>query len=319
MRDRPIINVMMGLPGSGKSYVAKNELSGIIISSDDIREELFGDINSQQDNNMVFMTLHSRICALLQEGKDVIFDATNIHRKNRIHFLKNVLNNIDCNKICHCVMTPYKLCLKRNAERKRVVPKYVIKRMYMNWEPPHRTEGWDEIVFHIDDESKAIINNEYNYDIFGKDDWDLMNFDQDNLHHQLSLGEHILKTYIEVVNNYPNDIILSVAASLHDIGKPFTKTYKKANGKNDGQAHYYNHENTGAYESFFYIQNMININKYKFNSRDIEDITTIINYHMRPYTAWKQSEKAMIRDRERLGEILFNKIIYLNEADKKAH
>ena len=40
---------------------------------------------------------------------------------------------------------------------------------------------------------------------------------------------------------------------------------------------------------------------------------------MRPYTAWKQSEKALRRDREMIGERMYKDIMMLHEADNAAH
>ena len=51
------VTIMVGLSGSGKSSVA-TALSGkdnsIILSSDDLRQELYGDINDQDHNEEIF-------------------------------------------------------------------------------------------------------------------------------------------------------------------------------------------------------------------------------------------------------------------------
>ena len=78
--------MMVGLPGSGKSTYAKQlseETNAVICSSDTIREELYGDENSQDNNDEVFKILHSRIKENLKNGKNVIYDATNINSKRR--------------------------------------------------------------------------------------------------------------------------------------------------------------------------------------------------------------------------------------------
>lgn len=55
--------MMIGLPGSGKSTIAK-ELSKsedtVIVSSDEIRKEL-GDINDQSQNNKVFEEVEKKL------------------------------------------------------------------------------------------------------------------------------------------------------------------------------------------------------------------------------------------------------------------
>ncbi len=60
----PIFTMMVGLPGSGKSTYAEKlskERSAIICSSDKVREDLYGDENSQSNNDEVFKLLHKRI------------------------------------------------------------------------------------------------------------------------------------------------------------------------------------------------------------------------------------------------------------------
>ena len=51
----------------------------------------------------------------------------------------------------------------------------------------------------------------------------------------------------------------------------------------------------------------------------MSDVTNMIYYHMHPYLAWKQSEKAKERDKKLLGEKMFNDIMLLHEADLAAH
>lgn len=46
---------------------------------------------------------------------------------------------------------------------------------------------------------------------------------------------------------------------------------------------------------------------------------SLINWHMRPHTAWKQSEKARKRDKSLIGEKMYQDIMLLHEADLSAH
>ena len=105
---------MVGLPGSGKSTYAKTlTLDGkpyIIHSSDKLREELYGDAAIQGDNNKLFAELHKRIKEDLRHGENVVYDATNIKKKNRIAFLRE-LEDIPCHKDCIVMATEYKACV----------------------------------------------------------------------------------------------------------------------------------------------------------------------------------------------------------------
>jgi predicted kinase len=94
----PKFFMLVGLPASGKSTYAEelaNQYNANIHASDSIREELSGDINNQNINDLVFKTLHSRVKEDLTNGKSCIYDATNINYKRRMAFL-NELNKIPC-------------------------------------------------------------------------------------------------------------------------------------------------------------------------------------------------------------------------------
>ena len=85
---------MIGLAGSGKSYHAKElaeEYDATVFSSDALREKMFGDVNHQADNDVLFKELHKRIRECLASGKSAIYDACNISYKRRMEFQQNSL------------------------------------------------------------------------------------------------------------------------------------------------------------------------------------------------------------------------------------
>lgn len=308
--NRPKMIMLCGLVGSGKSYKAKElaeQYDANIHSSDSIREELSGDINNQDINDLVFKTLHQRIREDLQNGKNCIYDATNISYKRRMSFLES-LNKIPCEKICVLMATPYEQCLKNNASRDRVVPEGVIERMYRTFDVPWYYEGWDEIRMEYSPEGN---------DAFGWiSDWinSVKDYNQDNSHHTLTLGEHCWQTF-KYLDEHKIDStspdVLKYAATLHDCGKPFCKTFTNTKGEITEQAHYYSHEHTSSYDSLFYRTPYRNLRLR---------MAVLIRWHMQPYY-WEKdnNEKLQNKYRKLWGEDLYNDIALLHKADREAH
>lgn len=74
---KPWLIVMCGLACSGKSTLAKkiaDERDAEIISSDELRKEMFGDETHQEDKNKLFTEYNKRIRTALERGSDVISD-----------------------------------------------------------------------------------------------------------------------------------------------------------------------------------------------------------------------------------------------------
>lgn len=303
--ERPTFWMMCGLPGSGKSYQAKSlaeQHNANIHSSDSIREELSGDINNQSINDLVFKTLHNRIKEDLRNGKSCIYDATNISYKTRMAFLQE-LKNIPCKKICILMATPYEECLERNTKRDRKVPEHVIKRMYMAFDPPGDYEGWDDIQTIYSDGAEGSYN--------GVCDWvtSVIDYDQHNSHHTLTLGEHCLKTFQYLDSISVPFWEIRTAALIHDCGKVKSATYTNSKGEQTDECHYYNHQYCGSYDSLFF--------------RDIDDhlyVAQLIRWHMQPYF-WEKdnNEKLHNKYRKLWGEDLYRDIMRLHEADRAAH
>ena len=105
----PMFYIMVGLPGSGKSFTAESIPNAVVHSSDAIRAEVLGDENDQTQQDLVFQTLHKRVLQDLVDGKDVVYDATNINYKRRIGFLNRVraLHKHDLRTVCLFMATPY--------------------------------------------------------------------------------------------------------------------------------------------------------------------------------------------------------------------
>lgn len=307
--------VMVGLPASGKSTWAENnkdKLNAVIHSSDSIRAE-FGDINDQTQNNLVFETLHKRVKEDLLEGKNVILDATNLHRRRRIHLISNHLRNVPCEKICILFATPVEICKKNNANRERKVPEEVIDKMVRLFDVPAYCEGWDDI---------QIVWWNYKNDGLKYNCIDMVNqccsISHDNPHHTYTIGHHMIfaiNYYINICEEWNREKeILATAILLHDCGKPLVKTYVNSYGYETNTAHYYHHEQYGSYISLFYIKDTLD-----FTDDEILHIALLIGLHMRPHMSWKQSDKAAAKDIRLFGTNIISEINVLHRCDLAAH
>lgn len=86
-RKAPTLIVMVGPPGTGKSYLVRllaERVAVKVIETDEIRHRLSPHPSyTAAENRKVFHIAHRRIDRLLRQGKNVIFDATNIYEYGR--------------------------------------------------------------------------------------------------------------------------------------------------------------------------------------------------------------------------------------------
>ena len=305
--------MLVGISGSGKTtyanYMKNTFLEPVeVVSSDSIREELYGDESIQGDANKVFRIMLARTKLYLSEGKSVIYDATNLSDRRRINLLKE-LKNYNCSKLCHVMIVDPRMCSENQKLRERHVSDEVIYRQVQQFRPPHISEGWDAITMDVyapEDEKKYL---EY----FIKKARD---FDQHNPHHSYTLNDHLQKAFKESIK-YMDDKV-SAAAAWHDFGKLMTQTFD-----NDKVAHYYSHENVSAYYYLLFEANTINLNDvltvYADESNDCKynylDVAWLIAHHMDFF----KDEKYLKKVRDRVGDELFTKLYKVHDCDERAH
>lgn len=126
--------VPVGCPGSGKTYWAKQMLDkyGIkSVSSDQVREDLYGDASIQGDYQEVFNTVYDAICNLFDKGEQaVILDATNVTRYVR---QKAIFNTYPTEIVYVILPDDLEKALFNNKKRDRVVPEAIVRRMYKTY------------------------------------------------------------------------------------------------------------------------------------------------------------------------------------------
>jgi predicted kinase len=151
-----ITHFLIGTPGSGKSTFAKllsNLENSEIISTDDIRQELYGDAAIQGEWHKIETTAINRICTAISLQKSIIYDATNCKRSFRMDFFIKVNHQLaewnltPPNWIGWYLQTPLSVCMEWNQQRQRQVPTYIIEAMYKQLQrfPPINGEGFAAI------------------------------------------------------------------------------------------------------------------------------------------------------------------------------
>ena len=292
--NRPKLIILCGIPGSGKSTYAKNYISDctkntIHLSSDSIRAELYGNESIQGNPSEVFSLMQKRAVDALNNGCDVIYDATNITRKDRASIIGI------CPKFakieCHIIWAPIETCIERDSKRERTVGKEVIDKMLKRFQAVYYDEGIDEI--------KVVKPSDFSDSVYTNTLFNLMQIPHDNPHHTLNIFDHCLeanKYIVKKTGEYYSDI--GWAAIYHDMGKPYVKAFIDSKGNTSEWAHYYQHQCLSAYLSY----GLLNATP---------KVSWLISTHMDPFLNTKYYNN--------LPPFLKKDIDLLHEADLAAH
>ena len=148
---RNILVVLAGPPAYGKSQLASklaHKCGHIIVSSDEVRKELYGDAPYQDDPYKVFHLAHELIDYRLRSGFDVVFDATSCREQYRRSVLNNLFYPESVFKVCAVYSGSLQRCLLKKEENQSVVSEHAIEKMYRNLQsnPPTLNEGFDLIL-----------------------------------------------------------------------------------------------------------------------------------------------------------------------------
>lgn len=288
--DRIKLILLCGVPGSGKSTYAQKwveENSGLHLSSDAIRKELYGDESTQGNPHEVFSLMQKRAVEALNNGSNVVYDATNVTRKDRATIISLCPKFVKIE--CHIIWASIEACIERDAARERTVGQAVIDKMLKKFQPPYYDEGIDDI--------RIIIPEKFNHDKYMAETVSNLKIPHDNPHHSTGVAEHCMEAYTYSLTKPNCSYDVKVAAWLHDIGKPYTKAFIDSKGNECEVAHYYSHHNVGSWMA------------YGMYKRPY--VAWLIGNHMEPFFESKYYKNLPI--------YLKNDIDLLHECDVNAH
>jgi predicted kinase len=144
---KPILAVMIGISGSGKSTYAnglKTSINAELVETDAIRLELTGNAEDQSQNGRVFEVAKKRVNDILEQGKNAIIDATSLTLRDRKDWIEiGKKNNAEVR--AYFIDTPISVCKSQNNKRQRKVPEWVIDRQASKLYAPTKSEGFDSV------------------------------------------------------------------------------------------------------------------------------------------------------------------------------
>jgi tRNA nucleotidyltransferase (CCA-adding enzyme) len=123
---------------------------------------------------------------------------------------------------------------------------------------------------------------------------------QNNPHHMYNVGEHLMHTLV----NTRNDKSLRIAALLHDIGKPETKTTDS-----DGIDHFHGHVEKGEQMAGTILKRL------KYDNDTIAKAKTYIRYHD---VQIEPNQKAVRKAINKIGKDYFPQVLEIKRADTLA-
>lgn len=153
--NKRVLIMMIGVPGSGKTTIAERitkKYNIPVVSSDKIREKLYGKEEIQGRSQEVFEKVYEHINFFLECYGVCILDATNVVKRNRINAVLKTLPD----EIVYIIADEdLNLAKERNHSRERVVPNEVIDRMNRQLQKnyPHEGEIKNLYIFHYNDEA----------------------------------------------------------------------------------------------------------------------------------------------------------------------
>ncbi|MCQ4088280.1 AAA family ATPase [Saccharibacillus sp. JS10] len=283
------IHMLVGIPGSGKSVYARQlekSTRGVIVSTDGIRQRLFGGESKQKNTYVIFDQAFRDISEALADGRDVIFDATNIDRSRRAKFLKRFS---EYSVHAHVLVTSFETAQQRISTRKRKLDDKILTKYAKNFQFPLQGEGFADV--HLVHEPTAsiettlqrakieqLLDDQVDHDeLFAylsreESFAQMVDYHQGNPYHSRTLSEHTYAVleYIHTLYEEQDRLVMQWTALLHDIGKPFCKVWKE----NRGYYSYFGHEHVSAMMSCSFLKSL------GYEDDFILDVANKVELHM---------------------------------------
>ncbi len=159
-----ICHFLIGVPGSGKSTLAsqwiEQDPNCIVVSTDEIRNQMFGSEHIQGDWKLIESELLTRVKAAIASGSSVIYDATNAKRPWRMDILQKFASVGVKMSIGWHLQTPLEECYRRNQQRQRQVDEKIIASYAESLKEfePIEAEGFAQVT------SIPIVNGEFDFE-----------------------------------------------------------------------------------------------------------------------------------------------------------
>jgi CRISPR/Cas system-associated endonuclease Cas3-HD len=127
-----------------------------------------------------------------------------------------------------------------------------------------------------------------------------MQIPHDNPHHTLNIYDHCCEAQRYAHERGEDDTgIVAIAATIHDMGKPYTKAFVDSKGNPCETAHFYQHQCVGAWMAYGLVGEVA------------IDVAWLVSVHMDTYLNTKYYNK--------LPAYLKKQVDLLHEADTNAH